>query len=167
MLPYANVTSSNERVISGFVREPDGRGTFGILFSCLAVLLLNTWTVLHLNIPPRTTPWRQYLHKVKWWAIAMICPDGLAVSACEQWRNARTSVKVLKKVYPWWTVTHGYYAEMGGFRIEPETGNKQEYAFRVSCTVSAKPASVCPHDLPAKVLGSFEYSQSPDGLGLL
>lgn len=61
----------------------------------------------------------------------MICPDGLAVSSCEQWRNARRSVKALKKTYPWWTVTHGFYAEMGGYRVISATTHDQMYIFRV------------------------------------
>jgi hypothetical protein len=131
MLTHVEASLSKERLVSGFVQDPNGRGTFSILWSCLAVLLLNTWTVLHLNIPPHQSPWRNYLHKVKWWIIALICPDGLAVSSCEQWRNARTSVKALKKAYPWWTITHGFYAEMGGYRVEQDAGNNQQYTFRV------------------------------------
>ena len=131
MIDYPIAIASQEHLISGFVREPDGRGTLSILLSCLTVLLLNTWTVLHLNIPPHSTPWRNYLHKVKWWIVAMICPDGLAVSSCEQWRNARRSVKALKKTYPWWTVTHGFYAEMGGYRVISATTHDQMYIFRV------------------------------------
>ncbi|KAH8655123.1 hypothetical protein BGZ60DRAFT_435517 [Tricladium varicosporioides] len=131
MIDYDVAVASKEQLVSGFVHEPNGRGTLGILLSCLAVLLLNTWNVLHLNIPPHSTPWRNYMHKVKWWIIALICPDGLAVSSCEQWRNARRSVKALGKRYPWWTVTHGFYAEMGGYRVVSAAGNKQMYIFRV------------------------------------
>ncbi|KAL2061799.1 hypothetical protein VTL71DRAFT_7177 [Oculimacula yallundae] len=131
MIDHPDAIASHQHLVSGFVREPDGRGTLNILLSCLTVLLLNTWTVLHLNIPPHTSPWRNYLHKVKWWIVALICPDGLAVSSCEQWRNARRSVKALKKTYPWWTVTHGFYAEMGGYRVVSALTHEQMYIFRV------------------------------------
>lgn len=127
MIEYETAVASTHSLVNGFVLDPNGRGTLGILFSCLSVLLLNTWTVLHLNIPPHKSPWRNYLHKTKWWIVAMICPDGLAVSSCEQWRNARRSVKELKAKYPWWTVTHGFYAEMGGYRVVAED---QVYIFR-------------------------------------
>ncbi|KAH8807781.1 hypothetical protein F5884DRAFT_857348 [Xylogone sp. PMI_703] len=131
MLDYDVAIASNKTVISGFVQDPNGRGTLSILLSCLAVLLLNTWTVLHVNIPPHSTPFRNYLHKIKWWVVALICPDGLAVSSCEQWRNARSSVEALKKIYPWWTMTHGFYAEMGGYRVMSEGGDTHKYIFRV------------------------------------
>jgi hypothetical protein len=128
---YAEAINSEDTLVSGFVSDPNGRGTFSILLSCLAVLLLNTWTVLHLNIPPHRSPWRNYLHKCKWWIIALICPDGLAVSSAEQWRNAKRSVKRLKSKYPWWTITHGFYAEMGGYRVVSPTSSQQQYTFRV------------------------------------
>src|ERR1700709_145375 len=131
MVDYVVAIACNERLVSGFVQDPNGRGILTILLSCLAVLLLNTWTVLHLNIPPHSTPWRNYLHKVKWWIIALVCPDGLAVSSCEQWRNASKSVKALKKTYPWWTITHGFYAEMGGYRVVSAAEGGQMYIFRV------------------------------------
>lgn len=131
MVDYSVAIASEEPLISAFVEDPNGRGTLSILLSCLSVLMLNTWTVLHLNIPPHSTPWRNYLHKAKWWIIALICPDGLAVSSCEQWRNARRSVRALKKTYPWWTITHGFYAEMGGYRVVSASGDRQMYIFRV------------------------------------
>ena len=133
MLTNANATSSHAHLVSGLVQEPDGRGTLSIIWSCLAVLLLNTWTVLHLNVsPPSWGPWRRYIHKTKWWIICLVCPDGLAVSSYEQWRNARKSVKLMQNLYPWWTKTHGFYAEMGGYRIEEDTDDRQQYIFRVN-----------------------------------
>ena len=128
---YDTAASTKEGLVRGFVQDPNGRGTLTILLSCLAVLFLNTWTVLHLNVPPYKSPWRNYMHKCKWWIIALICPDGLAVSSAEQWRNARHSVKALQKTYPWWTITHGFYAEMGGYRVVSDASDKLGYTFRV------------------------------------
>ena len=117
-----NATFNDTVLIRGFVSEPDGRGTFSIIWSCLAVLLLNTWTVLHLNIPPaNSSKWRTFLHKSKWWVFCTFVPDGVAVGAYNQWRCARKSVSDMKKRLPWWTVAHGFYAEMGGFRVYEDT----------------------------------------------
>lgn len=133
MLSNENATASTAHLVTGLVQDPDGRGTLNIVWSCLAVLLLNTWTVLHLNISPYRGWWRRCLHKVKWWIVCLICPDGLAVSSFEQWRSARESVTRMRKLYPWWTKTHGFYAEMGGFRVKVDSsaGDSQQYIFRV------------------------------------
>lgn len=121
-----------EPLVNGFVSEPDGRGTFSIVWSCLAVLVLNTWTVLHLNIPdPTWTDSRKLLHKGKWWIICTIVPDGVVVGAYNQWRCARSSVAEMKKLFPWWTVAHGFYAEMGGLRVHDDA-TRTKYIFRAS-----------------------------------
>lgn len=130
MQDFRNATSSHEHLVPGFVKGPDGRGTFDILWSCLAAVLLNTWTVLHLNIPPYDHWWRRFVHKAKWWIICMVCPDGLVVNSWEQWRNARRSVTTMKDFYPWWTKTHGFYAEMGGYRVKEDVPGGQTYIFR-------------------------------------
>ncbi|KAM7213642.1 hypothetical protein V8F06_010963 [Rhypophila decipiens] len=45
-------TNTTDPEILGWVQEPDGRGSFGILKSCVITLVLCMYTALHLNIPP-------------------------------------------------------------------------------------------------------------------
>jgi hypothetical protein len=133
LIAYANISSSTHSgQVWGFVSEPNGRGTFSIIWSCLAVLILNTWTVLHLNIPPKDfNPYRRYLHKTKWLIICAIVPDGLVVNAYTQCRAARKSVRDMKPLCPWWTLAHGFYTEMGGYKVcDDETGT--QYVFRAA-----------------------------------
>lgn len=128
---YCSLTlNSPSRLIHECVLEPDGRGTWGILWPCIAVLILNTWTVLHLNIPPENrNSWRNLLHKIKWWIICAMVPDGVCVNAFAQWRASRKSATSFKKKYPWWTLRHSFYCEMGGYRIQDERAD-QTYLFR-------------------------------------
>jgi hypothetical protein len=131
LIAYSNISSSTHSgQVWGFVSEPNGRGTFSIIWSCLAVLILNTWTVQHLNIPPKDfNPYRRYLHKTKWLIICAIVPDGLVVNAYTQCRAARKSVRDMKPLCPWWTLAHGFYTEMGGYKVcDDETGT--QYLFR-------------------------------------
>ena len=118
----------------GFTPESPDRGTFGILNPCLAVLFLNTWTVFHVNIPSERllrSRTRWWAHRLKIWIITIIVPDGISTVAFNQWREARRSIRVIQPIYPWWTIKHGFYAEMGGFRVvDDSTG--QEYAFRAA-----------------------------------
>ena len=130
-MDYDKAVNSTSPLIHGFVQEPDGRGTFSILWSCIAVLFLNTWTVLHLNVPPENrSAWRNFLHKTKWWIICAMCADGLCVNAYSQWRSARRSLPSMKASWPWWTLRHGFYAEMGGYCVKDELSG-QAYLFRV------------------------------------
>lgn len=123
-----DTTSLATGLVKGFVSEPNGRGTFGILNPCLATLFLNTWTVFHINIPPADDGgFRRWLHRVKMWIITIFVPDAIATSS--QWRNAKRSVREIKPSHPWWTLKHGFYAEMGGFRVY-DRHNQQEYSFR-------------------------------------
>jgi len=39
-----------------FVSSPNARGTLDILWSCLSILVIGTWSILHLNVPPQSTP---------------------------------------------------------------------------------------------------------------
>lgn len=131
MVAYANLTSSAGPLV-GFVSEPNGRGTFGIVWSCLAVLFLNTWTVIHVNIPsPDFKGWRGYLHKSKWLFIIVLVPDGIVATAFSQWRSARRSVEAMQKHAPWWTILHGFYAEMGGYKVRDDSDGRQ-YIFRAT-----------------------------------
>jgi len=112
----SNAAGAN--LVVGFRPEPDGRGTLGILLACLAVLLLNTWTVFHPNIPPLGQRERRlWLHKFKCFASAVAAPDAIAAMACSQWRYARRATKELQPLLPWWTMQHSFYAEMGGYRV--------------------------------------------------
>ncbi|KAF7531266.1 hypothetical protein G7054_g9032 [Neopestalotiopsis clavispora] len=119
-------------VYQGFHPDPNGRGTLGILFPCLGVLVLNAWALFHVNIPGPTAKLnrpRSWLHRIKIWFMTIIVPDGIATVAYSQWRNARRASRKIQETHDWWTPTHGFYAEMGGYRIRDVSKN-QEYAFR-------------------------------------
>ncbi|KAL9596524.1 MAG: hypothetical protein Q9219_005745 [cf. Caloplaca sp. 3 TL-2023] len=129
-VPYENITF-NENFV-GFVLEPNGRGTLGIVWVCLVVIILNTWTVLHVNIPPAEwKPWRIYLHKLKWAFCVLIIPEGIMAISFTQWRHARNSIPKMCHFVPEWTIEHGFYAEMGGFKVVDENTG-QSYTFRTA-----------------------------------
>lgn len=120
-MEYPIAVNSTSRVVHAWVLEPDGRGTWGILWPCIAVLILNTWTVLHLNVPPNNrNGWRNLMHKCKWWIICAVVPDGICVNAFAQWRSSHSSLPRFKSLYKWWTIRHSFYCEMGGYRVTDE-----------------------------------------------
>ncbi|KAI4114677.1 MAG: hypothetical protein LQ345_004587 [Seirophora villosa] len=130
IISYENITFTEESV--GFVHEPNGRGTLEIVWTCLTVIVLNTWTVLHINIPPpQWNPWRMYLHKLKWAFVTVMIPEGILGIAFTQWRHARNTIPKMRRFLPAWTLQHGFYAEMGGFKVVDETTG-QQYTFRTA-----------------------------------
>ncbi|KAK3328630.1 hypothetical protein B0T19DRAFT_476203 [Cercophora scortea] len=106
-----------------------------IVWSCLSILLLCTWSIIHLNVPEQTTPrnkrekfMRNCLrlwNKMKWmlfnllapeWALGMAVADYRTVSAVEAGFN-----KMKEKDDVPWTRSHIYLANMGGFTIVFDT----------------------------------------------
>ncbi|OQD91633.1 hypothetical protein PENSOL_c051G08202 [Penicillium solitum] len=117
---------------AGFVSSPNTQGTLDIVWSCLSVIGLCTWSMLHLNVPIQSTPstkrqkylrtlWR-FSSKLKWMMINIIAPEWAFGSACSD----VSSVRMLKARFadiqerdgvPW-SDSHIHYANMGGFPIQ-------------------------------------------------
>ena len=73
-----------------WVREPQGRGTLSILYTCTFTLILCVYTAIHLNIPPagEARIW-QFLRKVKWAIVAIFAPEVVLFTAIYQYWSAR------------------------------------------------------------------------------
>jgi len=118
-----------------FVQPPNARGTLDIVYSCLAVIVLCTWSILHLNVPVQVTPTdkRQRLMrslfrtltKVGWMAFNVLAPEWpFAQALC-----GLISQRRLQKEFDHysecdqvpWTGSHTQLANMGGFVIRFDT----------------------------------------------
>ncbi|KAI9152264.1 hypothetical protein HJFPF1_09493 [Paramyrothecium foliicola] len=74
---------------TGWVAEPQQRGTMSILVTCTFTLILCVYTAVHLNIPPAGEPQRwQLLRKAKWVLIAIFAPEVVLYTAVEQFHSA-------------------------------------------------------------------------------
>lgn len=128
---------------SSFVESPNVRGTLDILWSCLSVLLLCTWSIQHLQIPHQCRPrsMRQQINKfavqlwikVRWMLVTLIAPELLCGTAAEEWLTACKAARFIadrvKDDGIDWTSSHGFFAQMGGFRLRfntPEARESQE-----------------------------------------
>ncbi|KAK1753845.1 hypothetical protein QBC47DRAFT_385061 [Echria macrotheca] len=135
--------ASNETV---WRPEPATRGTFGLLSSCVITMILCIWTSLHLNIPDVDEPRIKYLpplHTLRkaWWVlVGLFAPEVVTWVAFEQFRDARhlrnrMNELLFDKRSPdveappvvrsggrknKWTLTHGFYANMGGFVFDAD-----------------------------------------------
>jgi hypothetical protein len=60
--------------------EPNKRGTFSILSTCLFTMLLCVWTAVHLNIPEDRSK-KQFWRKTLWLFFGLVAPE-LVCLAC-------------------------------------------------------------------------------------
>ena len=73
-----------------FVPDPSGRGTLGLVMSCIFTLSLCVWTALHLNVVPKgTSRLKRTLRKTGWALMALFAPEYVLWSAITQWQCAR------------------------------------------------------------------------------
>ena len=115
----AVVEGRNDETIHGWVAEPESRGTWSLLWSCLATIFICTWSALHLNIPKRHENWYLYRQKVGWMLMAAIAPELILYNASTTYFEARLLLKELKGLIGpeghKWTLTHARFACAEGF----------------------------------------------------
>ena len=104
----------------GWVGQPNTRGSIDIVTSCLSAILICLWAMLHLNIPyPNESWWRTIARKLLYLVFAIVVPEFIACMAGGQWAAAMRSITAMRAIgNDDWTMTHGFYAEMGGFVLE-------------------------------------------------
>jgi len=114
----ANPSSAGRR--DGWVSQPNGRGTFDILWGSIFTIFLCTWTSLHLNVPSlKETYMQRWYRKLRWMTQAIMAPEFIVAFATGQKVEAARSVEMWKRSgYNKWTMRHGFYANMGGFILE-------------------------------------------------
>lgn len=98
-MPASLNNSELNNFAPAWVSEPDGRGTWTLIYSCLATLFLCVFTAIHLNVgPPDETKLSRWLHKCKWVGIAIVSPELMLYSAGKQWFSAGRLCKKLNKL---------------------------------------------------------------------
>ena len=115
----SSVEAKNETLGHGWESEPPGRGTWCILWSCLATVLFCTWSTLHLDAPSRHGRCYLLVRKVFWMFVVTIAPEIILCKAARHYIHARGLSKHLaqKCGCKEWTLTHCLFAYAGGFQI--------------------------------------------------
>ncbi|KAH6838396.1 hypothetical protein B0I37DRAFT_440096 [Chaetomium sp. MPI-CAGE-AT-0009] len=119
---------------AGIVASPDMRGTLDILWSCLAVVILCTWVVLHENVPAEgdtDSDWfwgRLFLEaylaaqKTCSFLFALFAPELFTGKAMMSLYFAHHVQDIMRKTVKEdevnWTISHAFLANMGGFAID-------------------------------------------------
>ena len=115
---------------TNFVSGPNTRSTLGILWNCLSIIILCTWSIQHLNIPvirgePRGFRQRMWWNildatvKIKWMVVTIMAPEYLV-------GKALVELLVTRRARPrHLTTPECYMANMGYYVVDvgkvPET----------------------------------------------
>lgn len=161
-------------VTTNFVHAPDPRGTLDILWSCLFAIFACTWTIQHLNVPEqregRDPGWRgdvkwklkQFGSKFKWMLITVFAPEWLFGLALDHYIGARKSCKELQKLAALdgmpWSVTHSFFANMGGFVLRGNTEKVETSRFEA--TAGESTGEGAKHGQTSSSIGSERSARS-------
>ncbi|VBB81964.1 Putative protein of unknown function [Podospora comata] len=109
----------------GWQPEPNGRGTFSLVFSCVVTLTLCVFSALHLNVPPEShsnSLRLQFLDKAKWVIYGIFAPEVVVATAAAQfivatWLKGQIEIDVKSRGGNGqvWDIGQCFFAVMGGF----------------------------------------------------
>jgi hypothetical protein len=87
----------------GWIHEPDGRGTWGIIWSCLFTWFICLWQVVQLNAPEvREKERAWYIRKIGCFALGAVAPELIVTMAFTQRRNAQAFVEGMRQMRRGW-----------------------------------------------------------------
>ncbi|KAF5495255.1 hypothetical protein CGCS363_v010273 [Colletotrichum siamense] len=143
-LPTA--TSAEPAATRTWVSEPNGRGTFSLVSSCILTLTICVWTALHLNVPAaRSTARSRALERAKWVLYGIFAPEIVVATAAAQYIIARWLKREIEKDAAYrgdadglsrhkWDMTQCFYAVMGGFVVDRPACGEESGGERVTLT---------------------------------
>ncbi|KAI9507959.1 hypothetical protein F5148DRAFT_980654 [Russula earlei] len=104
--------------------DPQGCRSLGnIIWSCAVTLFLCTWVSVHPNIPSPDETWLQVtMRRLGLMIAALLIPEAMIALALRQRLAADELAEKYKGEFqylksPGWTITHGFFAIMGGFMV--------------------------------------------------
>lgn len=81
-----------------WVSEPNYRGTFSILSSCIITLSLCVWTAVHVNVPDPRHKKRVFWWKTRWLTLGILAPEFVALVAYQQRTEARQLTAEMRRL---------------------------------------------------------------------
>ncbi|KAL8678697.1 MAG: hypothetical protein Q9186_004972 [Xanthomendoza sp. 1 TL-2023] len=93
VLPFGN---SSGNYTSAWIPEPNRRGTFTLLSTCIVTISLCVYTAVHLNVPQHGKTRGQWLRKFKWLLFGLIAPEFVAYTAWQQRYEAQSLLEGLR-----------------------------------------------------------------------
>ncbi|KAI4190482.1 MAG: hypothetical protein L6R41_000787 [Letrouitia leprolyta] len=114
---------NNQDAFVGWVDESPGRGTLGLIVTCLFTIFLCTWVVIHPRVCKR--PVLRISHKVALFLKSLIAPELIAVEGLQEWKQAQRMVKDCSGLTGGnMKLVHAFYIGMLALRYRTPRGDK-------------------------------------------
>jgi hypothetical protein len=94
---YSDIDKLKLNELVRFVTAPETRGTFTVVWSCLATYILCAWTMTHIDIVPCAEGKYRLWYRFLWALWALTFPELLCIYAGCQYFEARKIHKAMKK----------------------------------------------------------------------
>ena len=131
--PTQNLTVLHTNIAPPWVPDPDNRGTWSLLYSCVFTLVLCVWTAIHLNVPScHESKISQWLRKLKWVLLAIIAPEFGVHTACEQYYQAKDLIGRLAEI----SVKSGSQSSSMTAQAETQLPRKSQEVYQPATSVS-------------------------------
>ncbi|KAI4130897.1 MAG: hypothetical protein LQ338_001494 [Usnochroma carphineum] len=115
--------SAASKAFVGWIDESPGRGTLGLIVTCLFTIFLCTWVVIHPRVCKR--PPLRVLHKIALFLKALIAPEFIAVEGLQEWSQAQRMVKGCAGLTGGGLkLVHAFYIGMLALRYRTARGEK-------------------------------------------
>ncbi|OBT43352.1 hypothetical protein VE00_05751 [Pseudogymnoascus sp. WSF 3629] len=103
----------------GWTSAPNVRGTIDIIWSCIFVVFLSTWTTLHVNVPPvKKSPLWRLQSKALLMGVGLIAPELVATCAFTELRTSLTVRSHMRDLaYEDWSLAQSFFVAMGGYML--------------------------------------------------
>ncbi|TFK64169.1 hypothetical protein BDN72DRAFT_280572 [Pluteus cervinus] len=104
---------------------PATRTLYQIVRSCAFTIAACVYRAVHQNIPdPKASKWKRTWLRLKIALYALVVPELMVAWALRQRIGAKTIADQVNQLVPelQWTLTHGHFAQMGGFGRMDEAG---------------------------------------------
>lgn len=93
------MSARNDTIVSGWVQDPDGRGTFTILSSCIITLSLCVYTSIHLIVRPyKQTETQSWIETTKWVLFGILAPELMVFVVWRQFMSARALDRIVRNI---------------------------------------------------------------------
>ncbi|KXN83311.1 hypothetical protein AN958_01593 [Leucoagaricus sp. SymC.cos] len=123
MIAPSSATFSRD--IPECLKQGSYRSTPQIVWTCLATIFACTWVAIHPNLPgPYDSGFQRFRRRTTIAFVAIIAPELIAIRAATQLDSARKIKDEFNKRFnngiKGWTLTHGFFIQMGGFMMYHE-----------------------------------------------